>query len=194
MHPCAHGICESHHLTAQRVLGVPIQLRLSHRFATYPSGQLILFNVSFLSVCQSARDHGAIAGYCLTSDRDLPGQASGLHKKIAKRDAVTLIQCFGNALNLNIHFHMLFLVACTSIAPTGPGLTGSRHAPAGTHSTRICSPNVSTVFGTVRSVGRDVENGYLTGDTVDEVTMTQLLDLVKGLFINFVLPARADFV
>lgn len=34
---------------------------------------------------------------------------AGLTKKTARTGAVTLIQCFGSALNLNVHFHMLFL-------------------------------------------------------------------------------------
>src|SRR5206468_4536037 len=34
---------------------------------------------------------------------------SGYNKKTARTGAVTLIQRFGSALNLNIHFHMLFL-------------------------------------------------------------------------------------
>jgi hypothetical protein len=34
---------------------------------------------------------------------------AGYKKPTAQTGAVTLIQCFGGALNLNIHFHMLFL-------------------------------------------------------------------------------------
>jgi|TARA_B110001454_G_scaffold150509_2_gene139844 hypothetical protein len=34
---------------------------------------------------------------------------AGYSKKTARTGAVTLIQRFGSALNLNIHFHMLFL-------------------------------------------------------------------------------------
>jgi hypothetical protein len=34
---------------------------------------------------------------------------AGLRLKDGARGAVTLIQCFGSALNLNIHFHILFL-------------------------------------------------------------------------------------
>jgi len=34
---------------------------------------------------------------------------AGFKKKAAQTGAVTLIQRFGSALNLNIHFHMLFL-------------------------------------------------------------------------------------
>ncbi len=34
---------------------------------------------------------------------------AGYSKQAERTDAVTLIQRFGSALNLNIHFHMLFL-------------------------------------------------------------------------------------
>jgi hypothetical protein len=34
---------------------------------------------------------------------------AGFTRKTAHTGAVTLIQCFGGALNLNVHFHMLFL-------------------------------------------------------------------------------------
>ena len=34
---------------------------------------------------------------------------AGLKKSMAQTGAVTLIQHFGSALNLNIHFHMIFL-------------------------------------------------------------------------------------
>ncbi|MBV2124869.1 MAG: transposase [Candidatus Thiodiazotropha sp. (ex Ctena orbiculata)] len=36
-------------------------------------------------------------------------QKSGFTRKTAQTGAVTLIQRFGSALNLNVHFHMLFL-------------------------------------------------------------------------------------
>ena len=36
-------------------------------------------------------------------------QKSGCTRKTAQTGAVTLIQRFGSALNLNVHFHMLFL-------------------------------------------------------------------------------------
>ncbi len=34
---------------------------------------------------------------------------TGFSRKTVDTGAVTLIQCFGSALNLNVHFHMLFL-------------------------------------------------------------------------------------
>jgi len=36
-------------------------------------------------------------------------QKAGFTRKTAQTGAVTLIQRFGSALNLNVHFHMLFL-------------------------------------------------------------------------------------
>ena len=39
---------------------------------------------------------------------------AGFSNKHAKTGAVTLIQRFGSALNLNIHFHMLFLEGAIS--------------------------------------------------------------------------------
>jgi hypothetical protein len=36
-------------------------------------------------------------------------QKAGFTRKAAQTGAVTLIQQFGSALNLNVHFHMLFL-------------------------------------------------------------------------------------
>jgi hypothetical protein len=37
---------------------------------------------------------------------------AGHAKTTAHAGSVTLIQRFGSALNLNVHFHMLFLAAC----------------------------------------------------------------------------------
>ena len=50
---------------------------------------------------------------------------AGFTKKQAKTGAVTLIQRFGSALNLNIHFHMLFLEGAISEEPWG-GTTFTR--------------------------------------------------------------------
>jgi len=45
--------------------------------------------------------HRAIASHLI--------KKAELSKKKAQTGAVTLIQCFGSAHNLNVHFHMLFL-------------------------------------------------------------------------------------
>ena len=42
---------------------------------------------------------------------------AGFSRKTARTGAVTLILRFGSALNLNVHFYMLFLDGCTSSTP-----------------------------------------------------------------------------
>ena len=44
---------------------------------------------------------------------------AGLSRKTAQAGAVTLIQRFGSALNLNVHFHMLFLDGVYVERPAG---------------------------------------------------------------------------
>ncbi len=64
---------------------------------------------------------------------------AGMTHKTARTGAVTLIQRFGSALNLNIHFQCCSSMACTSIAPTArPGFAGSRRLPV------LSSPNWRT--------------------------------------------------
>ncbi len=46
-------------------------------------------------------------------------KAGHIHKS-ARTGAVTLVQRFGSALNLNIHFHMLFLDGVYTDRPSGP--------------------------------------------------------------------------
>jgi len=46
---------------------------------------------------------------------------AGFNHKTAKTGAVTLIQRFGSALNLNVHFHMLFLDGVYEIADSAKG-------------------------------------------------------------------------
>ena len=47
---------------------------------------------------------------------------AGYTQQSARTGAVTLIQRFGSALNLNIHFHMLFLDGVYELVPDGTGL------------------------------------------------------------------------
>ncbi len=78
-----------HQPVRQWVLSFPFQLRFL--FASRPviTGQVlgIVFRVISMHLVKKA----------------------AYSKKTARTGAVTLIQWFGSALNLNIHFHMLFL-------------------------------------------------------------------------------------
>ncbi len=51
-------------------------------------------------------------------------QQAGFTQDSARTGAVTLIQRFGAALNLNIHFHMLFLDGVYVDAASGVRLSG----------------------------------------------------------------------
>ena len=68
---------------------------------------------SYVSLEPSAGD-GQGFGHCRPRDLDVPARPDLFNKagfKIsqAHTGAVTLIQRFGSALNLNLHFHVLFI-------------------------------------------------------------------------------------
>jgi ribosomal protein S27E len=94
----------------QWVLSLPIPLRLL--LARYPSELSKVMQII----------HRAISTYIVNK--------AGFTNKQAKTGAVTLIQRFGSALTLNIHFHMLFLEGAISENPWG-----------GTTFTRIKAPS-----------------------------------------------------
>jgi hypothetical protein len=97
----------------------------------------------------------------------------------ARTGAVTLIQRFGSALNLNIHFHVLFLdgVYFDSAnesntrfrwvkAPTSAELTELTHTIA---------HRVGRFLERQGLLERDAENSYLSGDAVEAGPLDQLL-------------------
>jgi hypothetical protein len=103
---------------------------------------------------------------------------AGFSKTTAHTGAVTLIQRFGSALNLNVHFHMLFLDGVyakdehgfirfhQTKAPTKEALTVLVH--------RI-SHRVAKFLERRGLLVRDIENSYLMLDEVDADPMQQVL-------------------
>jgi len=104
---------------------------------------------------------------------------AGLTHKTAHTGAVTLIQRFGSALNLNIHFHMLFL--------DGVYIDSETRAPPQFHWVKAPTSDELTqlVHTIARRVGRylerrgllerDIDNSYLTSEAVDDDPLHQLL-------------------
>jgi len=102
---------------------------------------------------------------------------SGYTKTSAQTGAVTLIQRFGSALNLNVHFHMLFqdgvyIERCNESsrfrwvkAPTSRELTQLVHTIA---------HRVGRYLERQGLLERDAENSCLAGDAVDDDPMSQL--------------------
>ena len=97
--------------------------------------------------------------------------------KQAKTGAVTLIQRFGSAMNLDIHFHVLFLEGAIN-----------EHAWGGTTFTRIKAPSHSYIVELVNAIShriarylekvglvqRDMENSYLSLPVDDEDSLLTL--------------------
>nr|UGK56651.1 hypothetical protein [Escherichia coli] len=120
---------------------------------------------------------GCWASFTASLPRTRVKKAGHTHQ-VAKTGAVTLIQRFGSALNLNVHFHMLFLDGVYVEqshgsarfrwvkAPTSPELTQLTHTIA---------HRVGRYLERQGLLERDVENSYLASDAVDDDPMTPLL-------------------
>jgi hypothetical protein len=109
----------------------------------------------------------------------IPYKKAEFTRQGARTGAVTLIQRFGSALNLNLHFHMLFLdgvyivVAQGTVgrshwvkAPTTAELNGLMHAVA---------ERVGRFLQRQGLLECDGEQSYLAAEAVDEGTMAPLL-------------------
>ena len=96
---------------------------------------------------------------------------AGFTKPMAQTGAVTLIQRFGGALNLNIHFHMLFLDGVyTGGSNEIPMWFRQVNAPNKAELTRLMHTIAQRVGRYLERQGlveRDTGNGYLTPKAVD---------------------------
>jgi hypothetical protein len=102
---------------------------------------------------------------------------AGLTHNTAHTGAVTLIQRFGSALNLNIHFHMLFLDGVYIDGPNGVRFRWVK-APTSAELTALAHTMAQRIGRYLERQGLlecDSESNYLAWDTVDEDSMHQLL-------------------
>ncbi|MEW8347339.1 MAG: IS91 family transposase [Candidatus Thiodiazotropha taylori] len=98
-------------------------------------------------------------------------QKSGFTRSTAQTGAVTLIQRFGSALNLNIHFHMLFLDGAITEQAGGSLRFHPTKAPTAAELSELAH---TLAFRIGRYLERDMENSYLVGDEIDAGPMAQL--------------------
>ena len=109
-----------------------------------------------------------IAGYLI--------HQAGCTAQTAQTGAVTLIQRFGSALNLNVHFHMLFLDGV--YRTTDAGLSFRRvKAPAPAELARLVHTLSERIARHLERRGllvRDEENDFLTVDASDDSTLDEL--------------------
>lgn len=141
----------------QWVLSLPIPLRLL--LARYPSELGKVLGII----------HRAISTHIVNR--------AGFSNKQAKTGAVTLIQRFGSALNLNIHFHMLFLEG--AISENALGGTSFTRIKAPSHNDMVelvhtISYRIAQYLEKVGLVERDMENSYLNLPIDDEDSLLQL--------------------
>ncbi|MBL4580186.1 MAG: transposase zinc-binding domain-containing protein [Gammaproteobacteria bacterium] len=102
---------------------------------------------------------------------------AGFKKKEAHTGAVTLIQRFGSALNLNIHFHMLFLDGVYVDDGAGHFAFHTNKAPTSEQLTELLHTISQRIAGFLERRGllqRDEDNSTLTLDELDEDPMQEL--------------------
>ena len=92
---------------------------------------------------------------------------AGFTRKTVRTGAATLIQRFGCAPNLNVHFHMFFLDGVYIERPAGSLHFRWVKAPSGAELTRLTQTLARRIGRHLERQGlleRDAENSYLAGD------------------------------
>ena len=103
---------------------------------------------------------------------------AGYPRKAARTGAVTLIQRFGSALNLNIHFHMLILDGVYADRQDGSARFHRVDSPTSQELARLSQTIARRVGRYLERQGlleRDAENSYLALEAVPEDSMAQLM-------------------
>jgi ribosomal protein S27E len=103
---------------------------------------------------------------------------AGLTQKMAQTGSVTLIQRFGSALNLNVHFHMLFLDGVYAKNKYGKAIFQRTNAPTQEELAQLVhtiSHRVARYLERQGILERDEENSYLQLDGIDDDPMQQLI-------------------
>ena len=101
----------------------------------------------------------------------------GFTNKKANTGAVTIIQSFGSALNLNIHFHMLFLEGAISENPWGGNTFTRIKAPSHDDMVTLVhtiSHSIAQYLEKASLVQRDMENSDFNLPVDDEDSLLQL--------------------
>jgi ribosomal protein S27E len=102
---------------------------------------------------------------------------AGFTHKTARTGAVTQVQRFGSALNLNIHLHMLFLDGAYTERADGSLRFHRVAAPTGEELSRLVHRLARRIGRHLERQGllqRDVENDYLTEDAFEADALTPL--------------------
>jgi hypothetical protein len=151
----------------QWVLSVPYPLRFL--FASRPQVMSGVLGIVYR----------AIAGHL--------ARKAGKSRRRAETGAVTLVQRFGGALNLNVHFHMLFLDGVFVESCGSPEFQGVA-APTTAELAALVEKIASRVGRHLERRGlvtRDAENAYLTEDAMGAVDDGDPMDALRGASITY---------
>lgn len=102
---------------------------------------------------------------------------AGFTRSTAQTGAVTLIQRFGSALNLNVHFHMLFLDGVFTEQANGRLRFHPTKAPTAADLSELAHTLAFRIGRYLERQGlleRDIENSYLVGDEIETGPLAQL--------------------
>ena len=146
-----------HEPIRQWVLSFPFQLRFL--FASYP------------------RIMGKVLGIVYRTLATHITKKAGYNKQTAQTGAVTLIQRFGSALNLNIHFHMLYLDGVYAEDNYGKTRFHPIKAPTKSELNSLTHRISQRVAGFLECEGllvRDDDNDYLALDGLEDDPMLQI--------------------
>ena len=100
---------------------------------------------------------------------------AGLTHKTAKTGGITLIQRFGSALNLNVHFHMLLLDGVYTTNRHGKGRFQYVSAPLSDELTSLVhtiSHRIACFLERQGILERDMEQSYLTLEEDDDPALS----------------------
>jgi hypothetical protein len=103
---------------------------------------------------------------------------AGLTRASAATGAVTLIQRFGSALNLNVHFHLLVLAGVYRRSGEGRLVFVPLPAPSAGELQQLVQRIATRIGRSLERAGlitRDIENAYLAFDPAEESPMHGLL-------------------
>jgi hypothetical protein len=141
----------------QWVLSVPFPLR--YLFATDPAAM------------------GAVLGIVYRAIGAHLVRKAGLRQATGRTGAVTLIQRFGSALNLNIHFHLLVLDGAYELTPERPRFR-TVPAPTAAELEALLGRIVGRIARHLERRGlvvRDAENTYLSSGPDEDTALEGLL-------------------
>ena len=103
---------------------------------------------------------------------------AGVRRAAGHTGAVTLIQRFGSALNLNVHFHMLFVDGVYVTDGAGTPVFRSVRSPATAELQALVQPLAERIGGLLERRGlieRDAESAWLSGEVAPGGSLDELI-------------------